>query len=501
MERSTQINHSMRVTKAILISFWPIFLLGVLGPILTSNGFTTITLFNNFVMAIALIASTVFYFKKKHFGLCGIVLCSIMTFNIISSIFSYQKQIDFLLIAVFALLLPICAVTLYLNKKAFLTYCLSLDIFMILLILFAKNLASHLQNIIISMIIVNFIMFILFFLTKWGSEMVEVSREKEKVATDLLQELQSLLNAINNSSTLLNNDIVGCNNSLTSVKEASSGITITVQEVAKGVSEQAQTLYNISNMVIDANEGASKTLAISKELSNISSKTNQVVSDGSTNIIEMGKQMEIINSAVTDSYSTVKDLQNSMDEINVFLEDIKQIAEQTNLLSLNAAIEAARAGEQGRGFAVVAEEVRKLADQSAKSVNFVNQIIMDIKDKSKAVLDKVQSGKNATQIGENIVDKVNKSFHNIQLSFKEIDGGIEKELDTVQKALKTFAKIRQESEIIASISEQHSAASEEMLATIEEQNSNIENIASLMKQIQTASKELSNITTKAKVEI
>jgi methyl-accepting chemotaxis protein len=48
------------------------------------------------------------------------------------------------------------------------------------------------------------------------------------------------------------------------------------------------------------------------------------------------------------------------------------------LLALNAAIEAARAGEVGRGFAVVAEEVRKLAEESARAAQSVNSIILEL---------------------------------------------------------------------------------------------------------------------------
>lgn len=99
-----------------------------------------------------------------------------------------------------------------------------------------------------------------------------------------------------------------------------------------------------------------------------------------------------IRETVSETARKVKRLAEASQEISKIVAVISQIAFRTNLLALNASIQAARAGDAGRGFAIVADEVRQLADRSAKSLKEIEQIVLQIQSETGSVMTAMEEG-------------------------------------------------------------------------------------------------------------
>jgi len=257
---------------------------------------------------------------------------------------------------------------------------------------------------------------------------------------------------------------------------AMSEISKTVDEIAKGASEQAE----------ESQKGVQAVEKLSEQINVVYETYNGVINE-TTKISDLNNAgLEAVNTLRAKSaetldtsekiFAVIEKLTNTTKDIGLFVESIENIAEQTNLLALNAAIEAARAGEAGKGFAVVAEEVRKLADQSRKSTEEINNLMQGIQNESQQAIEAMELMKKVSQEQNTAVDKTNDAFIDIANAINSIVAKIKEVNQAVTKMQSDKDNVITVIENISSVSQQTAAASEEVAATTEHQLQAIEDM-------------------------
>ncbi len=237
---------------------------------------------------------------------------------------------------------------------------------------------------------------------------------------------------------------------LCSIGEASEQVQIgsghladASQGLAEGATEQAGAVEELHATISDITETMERTAESADE----SYVKAQQYADSADNSREEMNTMMAAMGRINETSSKIGDI----------ISEIESIAAQTNLLSLNASIEAARAGEAGRGFAVVANEIRELADQSAKAA-------VDTRDLIESSIREVMEGNHAAERASEAIQTVVDGIKQIADFSKDLKIMIDDQTESMRQA---EVGVNQISEVIqnnAATAQEASATGQELSA-------------------------------------
>lgn len=272
--------------------------------------------------------------------------------------------------------------------------------------------------------------------------------------SNMIANLRGIIETLRDSVTVLAERADEISHSAEQMSEGTRMQVDQFGQVGGAIEEMTATIIQSSKNAAEARDGAKKA----SDTANIG---GQIVG-------ESIQGMQNIANVMAESAESIKQLAGSAHQIGDIVRVIEDIADQTNLLALNAAIEAARAGEQGRGFAVVADEVRKLAERTAKATGEITGKIKRIQKETDQAVKSMDAGLLKVEEGRTLADKAGDSLNEIVVVSQQVMDMIQQIATAAEQQSVTAEELSRNVDSVAGIS-QTSAAEAKKSADVAEQ--------------------------------
>ena len=308
----------------------------------------------------------------------------------------------------------------------------------------------------------------------------EMPAELEQLA-EAMNNMGGRLRAVVGAITRESNVISGSASDFSAMSEelaASSGeISTAMVRVATSAEQQRTGMEQAGRLLEELRAASASNAQAAARVVDLGEKIRGLAAEHRTDVESAGRTLLDVREVVRTSARQVQELARQSETITDFIDLIKQISSQTNLLALNAAIEAARAGEHGRGFAVVAEEVRRLADSSAraaedvtKTVEFIRRQVREVSGTMEIGSAKVAGIESVASAAAGALEEIARAVENVHEAAAAVANEAEQHRGIVDELGRRTVQVAQ-------TANEHAAASEEVTAAAEEQSASTEQMA------------------------
>ncbi|HKV39336.1 MAG TPA: PAS domain-containing methyl-accepting chemotaxis protein, partial [Blastocatellia bacterium] len=252
-----------------------------------------------------------------------------------------------------------------------------------------------------------------------------------------------------------------------SITSSATEILAAAEQIAVGAQRQADEVTNTSSAVEEMAASMNQVSRNAEASAESARRALGMAEHGDRSVKDTSEAMVRISAAVQLTAEKMRLLAKRSSEISEIIDLINDVASQTNLLSLNAAIEAAHAGEAGLGFSVVAEEIRKLAERSARATRDVGNLIKAIQRETSEALEAMENGMKEVKGGSTLAEQARQSLQDISNVVRQSAELVEEISTASEEQARVTRDLAVAMQTVSSITLETSAGAHETAQTIQ----------------------------------